>query len=89
MADRPLGLSAEDVSIPWHLHGARVWDVIATEGAAAQMVDANGYGMNWEGLYDPELIAHGLEPITEIERRGMLQLGEVDAEFRRVAAHGG
>jgi amidase len=50
------GLSAEDVSIPWHLHGTRVWDVIATEGATAQMVDGNGYGMNWQGRYDPDLI---------------------------------
>jgi amidase len=55
---RGAGLSAENVSIPWHLHGARIWDVIATEGATAQMVDGNGYGMNWEGLYDPEVIAH-------------------------------
>jgi len=52
------GLQAEEVSIPWHLHAARVWDVIATEGATAQMVDANAYGMNWKGLYDPELIEH-------------------------------
>ena len=37
---RGAGLVVEDVSIPWHLHGARIWDVIATEGAAAQMVDA-------------------------------------------------
>jgi amidase len=55
---RGAGLSAEDVSIPWHRNGARVWDVIATEGAAVQMVDLNGYGMNWKGLYDPEVIAH-------------------------------
>jgi amidase len=55
---RAAGLTVEGVSIPWHAHGARLWDVIATEGATAQMVDANGYGMNWEGLYDPELIAH-------------------------------
>lgn len=55
---RDAGLVVEDVSVPWHLHGARIWDVIATEGAVAQMVDANGYGMNWEGLYDPELIEH-------------------------------
>ncbi|NMI02021.1 amidase [Pseudonocardia acidicola] len=53
---REAGLTVEDVSIPWHLHGAKIWDVIATEGAAAQMVEANGYGMNWQGLYDPELI---------------------------------
>jgi amidase len=50
------GLSADDVSIPWHLHGTSVWDVIATEGATAQMVDGNGYGMNWQGRYDPDLI---------------------------------
>lgn len=55
---RGAGLVAEDVSIPWHRHGARIWDVIATEGATAQMVDANGYGMNWKGLYDPEVIDH-------------------------------
>ncbi len=55
---RGAGLVVEDVSVPWHRHGARIWDVIATEGAAAQMVDANGYGMNWPGLYDPEVIAH-------------------------------
>ena len=55
---RGAGLSVEEVSLPWHTHGAKIWDVIATEGAAAQMVDANGYGMNWQGLYDPELIEH-------------------------------
>jgi len=53
---RAAGLTVEDVSVPWHLHGARIWDVIATEGATVQMVDGNGYGMNWQGLYDPELI---------------------------------
>ena len=55
---RGAGLAVEDVSIPWHRHGARIWDVIATEGATAQMVDGNGYGMNWKGLYDPEVIEH-------------------------------
>lgn len=55
---RDAGLVVEDVSVPWHLHGAKIWDVIATEGATAQMVDGNGYGLNWQGLYDPELIAH-------------------------------
>ncbi len=55
---RGAGLVVEDVSIPWHLHGAKIWDVIATEGATVQMVDLNGYGMNWKGLYDPEVIDH-------------------------------
>ena len=39
-------------------HASQVWDVIATEGATSQMVDDNGYGLNWKGHYDPELIAH-------------------------------
>ncbi len=55
---REAGTTVEDVSLPWHEHGARVWDVIATEGATAQMVDGRGYGMNWDGLYDPEVMAH-------------------------------
>ncbi|MBA3251879.1 MAG: amidase [Geodermatophilaceae bacterium] len=54
---REAGLVAEDVSVPWHSDAMHVWNVIATEGATAQMVDANAYGMNWQGLYDPELIA--------------------------------
>jgi amidase len=53
---RGAGLAVEEISIPWHRHGPAIWDVIATEGATAQMVEANGYGMNWQGLYDPELI---------------------------------
>jgi amidase len=52
------GLECEDVSLPWHTHGARIWDVIATEGATAQMVDGNAYGRNYFGLYDPELIEY-------------------------------
>ncbi len=54
---RGAGLAAEDVSLPWHRDGMHLWNVIATEGATAQMVDANAYGMNWQGRYDPELIA--------------------------------
>ena len=52
------GLTVAEVSIPWHLDAMHVWNVIATEGAAYQMVAGNAYGMNWPGLYDPELIAH-------------------------------
>jgi amidase len=52
------GLDVEEVSVPWHLDAMHVWNVIATEGATAQMIDGNAYGMNWKGLYDPELIAH-------------------------------
>jgi amidase len=54
---RSAGLKVEDVSVPWHGDAMHVWNVIATEGAAAQMIDGNAFGMNWKGLYDPELIA--------------------------------
>jgi amidase len=55
---RGAGLHAEEISIPWHVDAMAVWNVIATEGAAFQMLDGNAYGMNSQGLYDPELIAH-------------------------------
>lgn len=52
------GHTVEEVSIPWHKHGSAIWDVISVEGAMWQMVQGNGYGMNWKGGYDPELIEH-------------------------------
>lgn len=55
---RSAGLTAEEVSVPWHTDALAVWNVIATEGAASQMVEGNAYGMNWEGRYDPDLITH-------------------------------
>lgn len=55
---RAAGVLVEDVSIPWHRHGLAIWNVIATEGATAQMIDGNGYGYNFNGWYDPELMAH-------------------------------
>ena len=55
---RNAGCTVTDVSVPWHRDAMHVWNVIATEGATAQMIDGNAYGMNYRGLYDPELIAH-------------------------------
>lgn len=52
------GVASTDVSVPWHSDAMHLWNVIATEGATGQMVDGNAYGMNYKGLYDPELIAH-------------------------------
>jgi amidase len=52
------GLAVGEVSVPWHRHAMHVWNVIATDGVAAQMIDGNGYGYNWDGRYDPELIAY-------------------------------
>ncbi|MFC7329699.1 amidase [Marinactinospora rubrisoli] len=53
-----LGAEVVEVSVPWHTDAMHVWNVIATEGATAQMIDGNGYGLNWSGRYDPELITH-------------------------------
>jgi amidase len=52
------GAVVSEVSIPWHRDGLHVWTVIATDGATAQMIDGNGYGMNAAGRYDPDLMAH-------------------------------
>jgi amidase len=54
---REAGLEVAEVSVPWHRHAMHVWNVIATDGATVQMIDGNGYGYNWDGLYDPELIS--------------------------------
>jgi amidase len=53
-----LGIEVVDIDLPWHRHALHVWNVIATDGAAVQMIEGNGYGHNWDGLYDPELIAY-------------------------------
>ncbi|GAA3072675.1 amidase [Pseudonocardia yunnanensis] len=53
---RDAGLTAEDVSIPWHLLGKKLWTVILVEGSTAQMVDGNGHGLGQHGRYDPELM---------------------------------
>jgi amidase len=53
-----VGMDVEEVSIPWHRHGAAIWNVIATDGGTAQMLEGNAYGYNFKGWYDPELMAH-------------------------------
>jgi amidase len=52
------GMTVSEVSVPWHRNGSKIWDVIATEGATAQMIDTYGYGLNWKGRYDPEVMDH-------------------------------
>ncbi len=52
------GAAVSEISVPWHRDAMHVWTVIATDGVVTQMVDGNGYGMNWPGRYDPELLAH-------------------------------
>jgi len=50
------GAEVREVSIPEHLWAAAVWSVIATEGAARQMLRGNGYGLNHKGHYNPEIM---------------------------------
>lgn len=52
------GAQVSEVSVPWHRDAMHVWTVIATDGVVAQMVDGDGFGMNWPGRYDPELMDH-------------------------------
>lgn len=52
------GAVVEPVSVPWHRDGLHVWNVIGLDGTTAQMLEGNGFGTGWEGLYDPELIEY-------------------------------
>ena len=47
------GAEVSEVSVPLHRHGLDIWNVIATDGATSQMIDGNGYGMNWPGCTTP------------------------------------
>ena len=53
---RQLGAQVDEVSIPLHLAGTAIWTPIAVEGATAQMMNGNGFGFNWKGLYVTSLI---------------------------------
>jgi amidase len=52
------GADVRPVSVPWHRDAMHLWTVIATDGVVTQMIDGNGFGMNWPARYDPELIEH-------------------------------
>ncbi len=52
------GADVVEVSVPWHTDAMHVWTVIATDGVVTQMIDGDGFGMNWAGRYDPELMDH-------------------------------
>jgi amidase len=52
------GAEVSEISVPWHTDAMHVWTVIATDGVLAQMIDGDGFGMNWAGRYDPDLIGY-------------------------------
>lgn len=51
-----LGAKVVDISIPMHADGAAIWTPIALEGLQAQMMNGNGMGFNWKGLYTTSLL---------------------------------
>ncbi len=51
-----LGAQVEEVSIPMHLDGAAIWTPVALEGLQAQMMNGNGMGFNWKGMYTTSLL---------------------------------
>ncbi|HSN32389.1 MAG TPA: amidase, partial [Ideonella sp.] len=53
---RALGAIVEDVSVPMHKDGPAIWTAIAIEGLQAQMMNGNGMGYNWRGLYTTSLL---------------------------------
>lgn len=52
-----VGASVVEVSAPWHALAMDLWNVIATDGASYQMLQGNGYGLNYDGYYDPDIMA--------------------------------
>jgi amidase len=50
-----LGATVEPIQIPMHSDGAAIWTPVALEGLQAQMMNGNGMGFNWKGLYTTSL----------------------------------
>ena len=53
-----VGCTVAEISVPWHRDAIHVFNVIFADGATYQMLDGNGYGLAFDGLYDPELMEH-------------------------------
>jgi amidase len=51
-----LGAIVQEVSVPIHLDGPAIWTPIALEGLQAQMMNGNGMGFNWKGMYTTSLL---------------------------------
>jgi amidase len=50
------GASVEEISLPMHRIGKDIWAPIALEGLQVQMMNGNGMGFNWKGLYTVGLL---------------------------------
>jgi amidase len=51
-----IGCELSDVSIPEHATGVAVWTPIGVEGTVDCMMNGNGFGTNWKGLYVTSLL---------------------------------
>jgi amidase len=51
-----LGASVEEIDLPMHRIGKDIWAPIALEGLQVQMMNGNGMGFNWKGLYTVGLL---------------------------------
>ena len=73
-----LGAEVDEVSIPMHRLGPPIWLPIAVEGATMQMMQGNGYGFNWKGLYVTSL--HRLpQRLADQGRRALRHAQDHDA----------
>lgn len=58
-----LGATVEEISLPMHLEGFYLWNVIITLGSSEFMLNGAGLGSNWKGFYNSNLgeaLARGL-----------------------------
>jgi amidase len=53
---RGLGAAVDTVAIPMHRAAVPIWLAVAAEGATMQMMLGNGFGFNWQGLYNTSLL---------------------------------
>lgn len=53
---RELGAQVEEISVPMHSQGTAIWTPIALEGLTDLMMNGNGFGTNWKGLYVTSLL---------------------------------
>jgi amidase len=79
---RSLGAIVEDVSVPMHMDGPAIWTAIALEGLQAQMMNGNGMGFNWKGLYTTSLLdAHSAWRARADELSPSLKVSMMAAEY--------
>jgi amidase len=50
------GARVEEIDLPMHRIGKDIWAPIALEGLQMQMMNGNGMGFNWKGLYTVGLL---------------------------------